>query len=72
MMISAEIVAAGTELLGPDRLDTNSLAITEQLHSLGVEVSAKHVVGDNRERLANLLREATGRANLVIVSGGLG
>ncbi|MGH9624215.1 MAG: competence/damage-inducible protein A [Bryobacteraceae bacterium] len=72
MMISAEIVAAGTELLGPDRLDTNSLAITEELHSLGVEVSAKHVVGDNRERLANLLREATGRANLVIVSGGLG
>ncbi|MGH9582201.1 MAG: competence/damage-inducible protein A [Bryobacteraceae bacterium] len=72
MAKTAEIVAAGTELLGPDRLDTNSLAITEQLNSLGVEVIAKHVVGDDRERLANVLRGAMERANIVIVSGGLG
>lgn len=72
MAITAEIVAVGTELLGSDRIDTNSLAITGELHLLGVEVIAKHVAGDNRERLGNLLREAAERANIVIVTGGLG
>jgi nicotinamide-nucleotide amidase len=72
MAKTAEIFAIGTELLGADRLDTNSLAITEQLNLLGVEVVAKHVLGDNRERLAKDLRMAIERSNIVITCGGLG
>lgn len=69
---TAEIVAAGTELLGPGRLDTNSLSIAEQLSLLGVEVVAKHVIGDDRQRLADTIRRAMESADVVIVCGGLG
>lgn len=69
---TAEILAVGSELLTPQRIDTNSLAITEQLNSLGVEVIAKHVIGDDRERLTGAIREVTARSNIVISSGGLG
>jgi nicotinamide-nucleotide amidase len=72
MAKTAEIIAVGTELLAADRLDTNSLAITEQLNLLGVEVVAKHVIGDDRERLIEALRRAIERTNIVIVCGGLG
>jgi nicotinamide-nucleotide amidase len=72
MAKTAEIVAVGTELLSSDRIDTNSLAIAEQLNLLGVEVVAKHVIGDDRERLSDLLRRAVERSNIVVVSGGLG
>lgn len=72
MTKTAEIVAAGTELLGPDRLDTNSLAITEQLNLLGVDVVAKHVIGDDRQRLGDTIRRAAESADIVIVCGGLG
>src|SRR5579885_3596689 len=72
MAKTAEIFAIGTELLGADRLDTNSLAITEQLNLLGVEVVAKHVLGDDRERLAKDLRMAIERSNIVITRSGPG
>jgi len=68
----AEIIAVGTELLTPERVDTNSLAITGHLNQLGVEVIAKHVVGDERERLTDAFRQALERAEIVIASGGLG
>src|SRR5579862_4481004 len=70
--MNAEIIAVGSEMLTPDRLDTNSLFLTEQLNSIGVEVTAKHVIGDDRERLAASVRRAVASAQLVIVSGGLG
>lgn len=69
---TAEILAVGSELLTPQRLDTNSLAITEQLNLLGVEVIAKHVIGDDRQRLTDAIRAAIARANVVVLSGGLG
>jgi nicotinamide-nucleotide amidase len=72
MAKTAEIIAVGTELLAAGRLDTNSLAITEQLNLLGVEVIAKHVIGDDRERLTGALRRSIEHANIVIVCGGLG
>ncbi len=50
--MDAEIIAVGSEMLTPERLDTNSLFVTAQLNDLGVEVTAKHVIGDDRERLA--------------------
>ncbi len=68
----AAILAVGSELLTPSRIDTNSLFITEQLNLLGIEVAFKTVVGDDREELANAVRIALGRVDLLVCSGGLG
>jgi nicotinamide-nucleotide amidase len=68
----AEIVAAGSEMLTPQRVDTNSLWLTDRLNALGVEVVAKTVVGDDRARLAEAVAGATKRSPIVIVTGGLG
>jgi nicotinamide-nucleotide amidase len=70
--MKAEIIAVGSELLTPDRLDTNSLYLTEQLNSVGIEVVRKTVVGDNESLLREVFREAMGRVELIISSGGLG
>jgi nicotinamide-nucleotide amidase len=70
--MKAEIIAVGSELLTPDRLDTNSLFLTEELNSIGIEVVRKTVVGDNRELLAEAFRDALDRVPLIIASGGLG
>ncbi|HKS95104.1 MAG TPA: competence/damage-inducible protein A [Terriglobia bacterium] len=70
--MDAEIIAVGSELLTPYRLDTNSLYLTDQLNQLGIEVRLKTVVGDDRERLAEALRAALGRSDLIIMTGGLG
>ncbi len=72
MVKVAEILAIGSELLTPQRIDTNSLLVTEQLNLLGVEVVAKHVIGDDRERLTQAIRESVSRSNIVILIGGLG
>jgi competence/damage-inducible protein CinA-like protein len=68
----ASIVAVGSELLTPLRVDTNSLFITEQLNAIGLDVVMKGVAGDDREELAHLFRAAMARADLVVFSGGLG
>jgi nicotinamide-nucleotide amidase len=70
--MNAEIIAVGSEMLTHVRVDTNSLFLTEQLNNLGVEVTAKHVIGDNCERIASTARRALSAASLVIISGGLG
>jgi nicotinamide-nucleotide amidase len=70
--MDAEIIAVGSELLTEGRLDTNSLYLTAELNNLGVEVVTKCVIGDDRERLADAVARALGRAGIVILSGGLG
>ena len=70
--MKAEIIAVGSELLTPDRLDTNSLYLTEELNSIGIEVVRKTIVGDNETLLREVFREALGRVELIISSGGLG
>jgi competence/damage-inducible protein CinA-like protein len=72
MAKQAEIIAIGSELLTPQRQDTNSLFITEQLNMLGVEVVSKQIVGDDRARLTDSIRVAISRSHVVILSGGLG
>jgi len=69
---TAQVIAVGSELLGWTRLDTNSLYLAERLSSLGIEMRVKAVVGDERDDLASVFREALARADLVIVTGGLG
>ena len=68
----AAILAVGSELLTPLRIDTNSLFLTERLNLLGIEVVVKMVVGDSRDELAHTYRTARARADLVVLSGGLG
>jgi len=69
---TAEIIAVGSELLGPSRLDTNSLYISDKLAALGIELRVKSVVGDDREDLAAVLRKALARVDVVVLTGGLG
>lgn len=71
-LATAEVIAIGSELLGWTRLDTNSLFIAEQLSALGIELRAKAVVGDNRDQIATLVAQARSRADLIVVTGGLG
>ena len=68
----AAIIAVGSELLTPLRVDTNSLFITEQLNLLGMSVVAKAVIGDDRDELAAAFRHSLERVDLVVFSGGLG
>lgn len=70
--LTAEILAIGSELLTPFRIDTNSLFLTSRLNDLGIEVIAKSVVGDRPEALESALRLAVSRADIVVTSGGLG
>ncbi len=69
---SAEIIAVGSELLTPFRSDTNSLYLTARLNELGIGVRAKVVVGDRRDDLAVMFRQALDRVDLVVLTGGLG
>lgn len=68
----AVIVAAGSELLTPERIDTNSLTITRRLNEMGVDVRYKTVVGDDREDLAAAVRAAIPQADVIVITGGLG
>src|SRR6478672_3523606 len=71
-MKSAEIIAIGSELLTPEKSDTNSLWFTEKLNEIGVEVKLKTIVGDDETRLEETIRDAVKRSDVVITTGGLG
>jgi len=71
-MLTAEIIAVGSELLTPERTDTNSLWLTEKLNEIGVEVKLKTIVGDDEMRLEETIRDAVKRSDIVITTGGLG
>lgn len=70
--MQAEIIAVGSELLTPDRIDTNSLFLTQRLNHLGIAVARKTVVGDQHEHVRDAFRCALDRVELVVASGGLG
>jgi nicotinamide-nucleotide amidase len=71
-MLTAEIIAVGSELLTPEKTDTNSLWLTEKLMAIGVEVKLKTIVGDDEARLEETIRDALQRSDIVISTGGLG
>jgi nicotinamide-nucleotide amidase len=71
-IVTAEIIAVGSELLTPTRLDTNSLFVTRCLAEHGIAVRAKAVVGDSREDLRALFTAALTRVDLILLTGGLG
>lgn len=70
--MKAEILSVGTELLLGNIVDTNAAYLARELASLGIPVYFKSTVGDNRERLRDVVRMAIGRSDLVVTTGGLG
>ena len=68
----AEILCVGTELLIGDIVNTNAAYLSRRLATMGIGVYRQAVVGDNSARLAEDVRAALSRADLVIMSGGLG
>jgi nicotinamide-nucleotide amidase len=70
--MKAEIIAIGSELLTPERIDTNSLYLTEKLNEIGIDVHLKTIVGDDEANLERVVRSARERSDLIISSGGLG
>jgi nicotinamide-nucleotide amidase len=65
-LMSAEIVAVGTEILLGGLVDTNTAWLSRRLAALGVAVYRHTTVGDNKERLVAALSEAAARADLVV------
>ena len=70
--MKAEIICVGTELLLGDILNTNAQFLAKELAALGITVHHQWVVGDNESRLAELVRQALERSDLLVFSGGLG
>ncbi len=70
--MNAEVITAGTELLLGRILDTNSLYLSRKLAEIGVDVYYKTSVGDNVERLKSAIGIAASRADVIIITGGLG
>src|SRR5215218_467257 len=70
--MKAEIVAIGSELVSGQGLDTNSQWLSRGLAALGIPVHFHTTVGDDLDENVSALRIATGRAHLVVASGGLG
>jgi nicotinamide-nucleotide amidase len=71
-MLSAEIIAIGSELLTPRFKDTNSLYLTEQLNAVGIPVVMKTIVGDDEHYLEDAIRHSLARTPILITIGGLG
>jgi len=70
--MTACIIAVGTEMLTPFRVDTNSLFVTEQLNTIGCDVRMKTVVGDDVGELASVVQAALEWADVIVLTGGLG
>ena len=67
-----EIVCVGTEILLGDIVNTNAVYLSRKLAEMGISVLRQDVVGDNNERLTEMLRQALERSDIVITTGGLG
>src|SRR5882672_1181021 len=70
--MNACILAVGSEMLTPFRVDTNSLFITERLNTIGYDVRLKAVVADEVGELADVIESALKWAHLIVITGGLG
>jgi nicotinamide-nucleotide amidase len=72
VVVRAEVIAVGSEMLTPTHVDTNSLFITERLNELGIDLQGKGIAGDDRDVLKSIVSDALGRTDLLILTGGLG
>jgi nicotinamide-nucleotide amidase len=70
--ITAEIITIGDEILFGQIIDTNSSYIGAQLSDIGIQTIRRSSVGDHKQAILTVLDEASKRANLIIITGGLG
>jgi nicotinamide-nucleotide amidase len=70
--VRAELLAVGSELVGPLRVDTNTVWITERLLASGIEVVARTTIADEQRALEGAFRASLARAEAVVATGGLG
>jgi nicotinamide-nucleotide amidase len=70
--LNAEIIGIGTELLLGQITNTNARDISAALAAIGVDIHRHTAVGDNLDRIVDAVKEATRRADVVILTGGLG
>jgi competence/damage-inducible protein CinA-like protein len=70
--MNACLIAVGSEMLTPFRVDTNSLVVTERLNQIGYDVRLKAVVADDVDELAKVVEGALAWADVIILTGGLG
>lgn len=71
-LVTCELISVGTEILLGDILNTDAQFLSQELAKLGISVMHQSTVGDNADRLKNLLSEAARRSDIIILSGGLG
>lgn len=71
-MPTAEIITIGTELLLGETVDTNTRFIARALRDEGIDIFRASTIGDNIERIANIVHEGMQRADIIITTGGLG
>lgn len=71
-MPSAEIITIGTELLLGETVDTNTRYIARAFRDAGVDLYRTSTIGDNKDRIAEIIREGMQRAEIIITTGGLG
>ncbi|MCD4778786.1 MAG: damage-inducible protein CinA, partial [Desulfobacterales bacterium] len=70
--MKAEILATGDEILTGAVIDSNSAYIAQELEEAGVEVVRHGCAGDDIEAIAAILKEIGTRADLAVITGGLG
>ena len=68
----AEIITIGTELLLGEAVDTNTRYIARALRDVGIDLYRSATIGDNVERISNIIQEGFSRADIIITTGGLG
>ena len=72
MSLSAEIIAVGTEILLGEITNTDAVTVARALSELGINAYYQTVVGDNPDRLYDVIMTAKKRADIIITTGGLG
>jgi len=70
--VNAEIIAIGTELLLGEIVDTNSAHIAKKLRTIGLNLYYTSSVGDNEQRISDVIKSGLERSDVVITTGGLG
>ena len=70
--MTGEIIFTGTELLLGQILNTNAQFLQQELSALGIDLYYQITVGDNLQRCADAINQASGRADLIMIGGGLG
>src|SRR5437879_10769256 len=68
----AEIISVGTELLLGQIVDTNAAYLAQRLAEVGIDVYFKQTVGDNSPRVQDAVQLAISRADVILITGGLG